>query len=79
MCLCDGEGGRLTAPSSEYAPTRRALRGSEPEEGDIPLSDYSNAQYYGEITIGSQAETFAVRGVQACLSPCVSPVRVAWD
>lgn len=32
----------------------------EPGEGDIIISDVSNAQYFGEISVGSQGQTFEV-------------------
>lgn len=38
------------------------LRGSgEPGEGNIIIADVSNAQYFGEIQVGSQGQTFEVR------------------
>ena len=32
----------------------------EPGEGDIIISDVANAQYFGEIAVGSEGQTFEV-------------------
>lgn len=38
----------------------RGSTGGEPGEGDIIISDVANAQYFGEIQVGSQGQTFEV-------------------
>ena len=38
----------------------RGSSGGEPGEGDIIISDVANAQYFGEIQVGSQGQTFEV-------------------
>lgn len=41
----------------------RPLQGTdEPGEGDIIISDVSNAQYFGEISVGSDRQAFQVSG-----------------
>lgn len=51
--------------------TTPGLRGSsgEPGEGDIIIADVGNAQYFGEIQVGSSGQTFEVR-LAFCVCVC---------
>ena len=43
--------------SEEYTPTIRSILG---KDGEIIINDYQNAQYFGEIALGTPSQTFSV-------------------
>ena len=58
----------------------RGSSGGEPGEGDIIISDVANAQYFGEIQVGSQGQTFEVGafGLLVSVSVCLCVSMCVW-
>lgn len=52
--------GTSTTTSTSTATKRRSLRHSIEADDNIIIKDFANAQYYGEVSIGTPGETFKV-------------------